>query len=133
MITYLCCKLIILELAATVIRQKNMKTIESYGSRMINRLAEIKSLLARGAKFNGTIYAKKQGRRFLVTVYIDGKEKLIGDVEKLDVDSIKSEAATYLSVSAKTNNSTEWTINGKTVSNNLSYADMYKMYGMDFE
>jgi hypothetical protein len=110
-----------------------MKTIESYGSRMVNRLDELKSLIEKGTKFNGTIYAKKQGKGIRVSVYIDGKEKLIGDIEKCDVESIKNEAAAYLSFSARINNSTEWTVNGKTIFNNLTYSEMFKKYGMDFE
>lgn len=76
-----------------------METLKEYGNRVINRVEEIKSLIESGSKFNGTVYGKNKGKGILLTVYIDGKEKLIAEVEKADADVCKAEFLNFVSVS----------------------------------
>ena len=106
-----------------------MKTLIEYGR--LERLYEIKSDLENGSKFNGVIYGENKGKGVNIFVFVDGKKRYIKEVSKEDSEIVKQEVAKYLG--AKQETKTEWTVDGKTVKNNLTYAEMYEKYGMDFE
>jgi len=95
-------------------------------------LNTIKEKIENGASFNGTVYVKNNGKNWsTISVYIAGQYTKIAEVQQKTAQSVKSEVEAALSRSQENKN--EWLVNGKKVVNNLSYAEMYNRYGMDFE
>ena len=98
-------------------------------------IEEIKAAIENGAKFNGTVYSKYNGQWATMFIYLDGKFTKISEVQKSSAASKKAEYEAVLSnaTTASTENQNTWLVNEKTVKNNLTYAEMYERYGMDFE
>ena len=98
-------------------------------------LTQIQDAIINGAKFNGTVYGKNNGKHWVTLhIYLDGKFTKLKEVPKEDVSSLKKEFEAALGTLDKKNNiQSTWTVDGKQVTNGLSYAEMYNRYGMDFE
>ena len=105
----------------------------SVDSRLLPALEAIQN----GAKFNGTVYTKANGKLWmLVFVYLDGKVVRLDNCHKSDVAEFKALAeATLNGVSIKpvVSGTNTWLVNDKKVVNNLNYGDMWLRYGTDFE
>ena len=110
-----------------------MKTLSEYGKSGIERANELKAEIENGAKFNGIVYGALKGKYIRIYIFLDGKEKTIKEVEKADAEIVKMEVAEFLGVSKSAKVKTTWTVDGKSVENNLGYAEMYNRFGMDFE
>ena len=98
-------------------------------------LTQIQDAIINGAKFNGTVYGKNNGKHWVTLhIYLDGKFTKLKEVPKEDVSSLKKEFEAALGTLDKKNNiQSTWTVNDKQITNSLSYAEMYNRYGMDFE
>jgi len=98
-------------------------------------IATIKEQISNGAKFNGTVYGKQSGKAWIVLhVYLDNNYTKIACVPKEDAEAMKAEILAEIgAVNNITSNKTQWLVDGKAVQNNLTYAQMYDRYGMDFE
>jgi len=95
-------------------------------------LKTIKEKIANGASYNGTVYVKHNGKNWsTLSVYIAGQYTKIAEVQQKTVQTVKKEVEAALKRSEENRN--EWLVDGGKVVNNLSYADMYNRYGMDFE
>lgn len=95
-------------------------------------LNTIKEKIENGASFNGTVYVKNNGKNWsTISVYIAGQYTKIAEVQQKTVQTVKKEVEAALKRSEENRN--EWLVDGGKVVNNLSYADMYNRYGMDFE
>lgn len=109
-----------------------MTTLEQYGR--LQNLEAVKSDIENGAKFNGIVYGENKGSKYVIIfVYVDGKKRYIKEVEKADTEIVKIEVAEYLEVAPIASKQNSWVVDGKSVNNNLTYAEMYEKYGMDFE
>lgn len=98
-------------------------------------IAQIQQQLAGGAKFNGIVYNKYQGKHHMVLfIYLDGKYTKIAHVSKEDAAATKAEIlATLTGASSPSAQKTPWTVNGKEIHNTLTYEQMWDKYGTDFE
>ena len=99
------------------------------------RLAPALEAIQNGAKFNGTVYTKKNGKWWmLVHIYLDGKLVKLDNCLKSDVAEFKALAERVLNGASVTPaGKNEWLVNEKKVVNNLNYGDMWLRYGTDFE
>ena len=92
-------------------------------------------LISEGAKFNGKIYTKHKNKNWtLVQIYVDGNlyQDVVGR-EPEYIATAKAELQANINAVAVSTKSS-WLINGEhTITNNLSYGEMYDRYGMDFE
>lgn len=92
-----------------------------------------KTKIENGAKFNGVVYNKFNGKNWVTfSVYLDGAYFKICEVQKSELATTKKEIEQSLCVSPSLPKN-EWLVDGKKVQNNLSYGEMYNRYGMDFE
>ena len=92
-----------------------------------------KQRIENGAKFNGVVYNKFNGKNWVTfSIYLDGDYFRICEVQKSELAETKKEIERELcSKPALPKN--EWLVNGKKVQNNLSYGEMWERYGNDFE
>jgi hypothetical protein len=91
-----------------------------------------KTKIENGAKFNGTVYSKYNGKNWVTfSIYLDGQYFKISEVSK----SVMVETKKEIENSLCTNNAVQngWLVDGKKVYNNLGYAEMFAKYGTDFE
>lgn len=96
-------------------------------------IEEIKAAIENGAKCNGVVYSKYNGQWATLFVYLDGKFTRICEVQKSVANSKKAEYEALLATKPVSENKNTWLVNEKPVTNNLTYAEMYERYGMDFE
>jgi hypothetical protein len=110
-----------------------METLRQYGK--LERLENAKELVKSGAKFNGVVYGEKYNKKTMnLLVYINNVKTYIKAVENEDVEVCKKEVLNYLlGTIENSSKKTTWIVDGKEVSNNLDYAQMYDIHGMDFE
>jgi len=121
-----------------------MKTITAYGK--LERFFDIKEQIENGASFNGIVYGENKGRYINLFVYLNDKKAYFKEVSKEDADICKQEAVIFLTaahvasivetkevIETSMTANTTWSVNGKKIKNNLTYAQMYDRYGMDFE
>lgn len=108
-----------------------METLNEYGR--LERLFEIKSDIENGSVFNGTVYGENKGKMVNMFVYLDGKKRYFKEVSKEDYEIVKIEATNFLAIYKSAKVKITWTVDGKSVENNLGYAEMYNRFGMDFE
>ena len=113
-----------------------MQSLEKFisGSRLEKVLEGITSV-QQGAKFNGTIYVKKENRNTnIVSFYADGKLYQVAIMPEY-ANEVKAilESALNSKSSATATAANEWIVNDKKVTNNLDYGQMWAMHGTDFE
>ena len=118
---------------------------QDYASRWNNAVNQI----LEGAKFNGTVYAKRVStKNFDLSIYVDGEYISLGRFSREETEEMKSlflslleepkvednnkEKESVISLSAKndSNKKAEWIVNDRVIHNNLNYNQMVDMYGM---
>jgi hypothetical protein len=94
-----------------------------------------KQRIEEGAKFNGVVYAKNNGKTWcLLHIYLDGEFFKLGSIEQKNKASVISSIEAKLQpTEQKSSNNNNWLVNGKQITNNLNYAQMFEQYGTDFE
>ena len=125
---------------------KNLETTigQDYASRWNNAVNQILD----GAKFNGTVYAKRVStKNFDLSVYVDGEYISLGRFSREETEEMK---ALFLSLLSDNNNKKEakevekvkqendanktkkniWFVDDRVIHNNLNYNQMVDMYGM---
>jgi len=102
---------------------------------MNEQITIAKNRIESGAKFNGVIYAKNNGKNWcLLHIYLDGEFFKLGSIEQKNKTSIISSIEAQLQpTEVKKENNNTWLINDKKITNNLNYAQMFEQYGTDFE
>lgn len=89
-----------------------MKTLAEYGARKIEKANAAIEAIKNGGSFNGTVYSKATKKdMYMVSVYVSKQEFCFGEIQKLDVDAVKSE---FLSALGQQNN-------GKTTTKDERY------------
>ena len=97
------------------------------------KISIAKERIELGAKFNGTIYTKFNGKNWITfSIYLDGAYFRICEVQKTQLNETKAQIESELCTKPALPKN-EWLVNGKKVQNNLSYGEMWNMYGTDFE
>ncbi len=89
-----------------------------------------------GAKFNGMVYGKNNGKNWTtLSVYVNGEYIRLCEVQRGEVEKTKAEFMSLVAgVEIRTNSGTnEWILNDKKIYNNLNYGEMLQQYGTDFE
>ena len=140
-----------LEVIITTLKLKDMKNLEttigqSYATTWMNAVSQI----LEGAKFNGTVYAKRVStKNFDLSVYVDGEYISLGRFFREEVEEMK---ALFLSLLLDNNDKKEvkevekvkqendanktskknnvWFVDDRVIHNNLNYNQMVDMYGM---
>jgi hypothetical protein len=91
-----------------------------------------------GAKFNGTIYVKKENRNTnIVSFYADGSyyqvavmPEYANEVKEILTDALNGKPSATASAQAQKN---EWIVNDTKITNKLDYGQMWALHGTDFE
>jgi hypothetical protein len=91
-----------------------------------------------GAKFNGTIYVKKENRNTnIVSFYADGSyyqvavmPEYANEVKEILTDALNGKPSATASAPAQKN---EWIVNDTKITNTLDYGQMWALHGTDFE
>lgn len=126
---------------------KNLET--TIGQDYANRWNDAANQILEGAKFNGTVYAKRGGTRNMdLAVYVNGEYIALGRFSREETEEMKAlflslleepkvednnkEKESVVSPSAKndSNKKAEWIVNDRVVHNNLNYNQMVDRYGM---
>jgi len=106
---------------------------------MNSKIEIAKERIQNGAKFNGTVYGKRANRNNVdVHIYLDGQYVYLARVGVKEAEEYKAEVSAYLGGPSKGTTSSgtqmhEWYVNGRKIYNNLTQAEMFAIYGTDFE
>jgi hypothetical protein len=99
---------------------------------MENQIKIAQEKILAGAKFNGTVYTKFNGKNWVtISIYLDNAYFRICEVYKDKVSETKSAIENALCTKPTLQN--EWLVDGKKIYNNLTYVEMWNKYGTDFE
>ncbi len=140
-----------LEVILITLKTTDMTNLEttigqSYATTWMNAINQI----LEGAKFNGTVYAKRVStKNFDLSVYVDGEYISLGRFFREEVEEMK---ALFLSLLVDNSNKKEvkevekvkqendanktskknnvWFVDDRVIHNNLNYNQMVDMYGM---
>lgn len=99
---------------------------------MKTTIEKIQSEIENGANFNGVVYGKNNGKSWqTLFIYLDGKFTKIEEVEMKNASEMKKFYEARFGVLASNGKmQTTWTVNGRNVTNTLSYAEMINKYGI---
>lgn len=102
---------------------------------MNTRIETAKERIQNGAKFNGVIYGKRANKNNVdLQIYLDGSLVHLTRIDPTDVEETKKEILSFFQIEEKQEiKKNEWLVDGKRVTNNLDYGQMFDRYGMDFE
>ncbi len=116
-----------------------MQGLEKFisGARLEKVVSGIEAV-QQGAKFNGTIYVKKENKNTnIVSFYADGSyyqvavmPEYANEVKEILTDALNSKPSATASAPAQKN---EWIVNDTKITNALDYGQMWALHGTDFE
>lgn len=100
---------------------------------METQIAIAQEKIANGAKFNGTVYNKFNGKNWVTfSIYLDNAYFKICEVQKSQMNEVKAKIESSLCTRSELPKN-EWIVDGMKIQNNLSWGEMWNKYGTDFE
>jgi hypothetical protein len=105
------------------------------GAKAIEKMESAKETIVNGGKWNGIVYGKAVNKNECeINVYVSGNIYTFR-VWKENFEAAKKEVQSFLANTTTTTatGKAQWLVNGKPVTNNLNWGQMWDKYGTDFE